>query len=345
MTKTVILDTDPGVDDAMALFYLSRHPQVCLHSITTVFGNASVEVTARNACYLVDRFNLGVPVYSGATSPLSGPRHVPELKVHGADGFGDTGLADAFVPALSSKPAWRHIADTIEANPGKITIVAIAPLTNLALALRNRPQIAEMIEEVVVMGGAFGTKGRSGNIRPNAEANFFYDPVASDEVLSGVWPVKVVGLDVTSDCILSSTQSADLAEKGGSEGRFLYDISRGYERIYRDFDGIDGFCIHDVAAAVAATNPGMFTTVERPLQVASIAGQEGHSTFASTADTATSNRRPQKVCIDVDVQSLVDTYLRVLTGVTGRDGISSEPHSRPPALEQGMVAADGTKRR
>lgn len=314
MTKTVILDTDPGVDDAMALLYLAKHPGVQLHSITTVFGNASVAVTARNAGYLVNRFGLDVPVFIGADAPLAGARYIPELKVHGNDGFGDTGCADSFCFPADNRPAWLHLADSIELEPGKITIVAIAPLTNLALALRNRPAIADKVAEVVVMGGAFGTKGRNGNIRPNAEANFFYDPQAADEVMAAGWPVTVVGLDVTTDCVLSSAESAYLASHAGEMGSFLHKISRGYEKIYRDFDGIDGFCIHDVAAAVAATDAGLFSCISGPVTVDTAAGAEGHSTFVASQVGDFASRPKHRICVDVDARRLVDSFIAVMMG-------------------------------
>lgn len=329
LTKTVILDTDPGVDDAMALLYLAKHPDVRLHSMTTVFGNASVRVTSRNASYLNDHFSLGLPVYEGAAAPLSGPRHISALRVHGSDGFGDTGIATGFRPTLSAKPAWLHIAETIEAHPSEITLLAIAPLTNLALALRHYPAIADKVAEVIVMGGAFGTKGRFGNIRPNAEANFFYDPQAADEVLAGRWPVTVVGLDVTTDCIITSTQSSDLAKSGGDAGKFLHTISRGYEKIYRDFDGIDGFCIHDVAAAVAVTNPAIFGVATGQVEVSSEPDCEGQS-LLSLGDYANGmERESQRVCIEVDSQALVDTYIEVMQSalqspLSGQEGTSIE---------------------
>lgn len=314
MTKTVILDTDPGVDDAMALFYLAMHPSVELHSITTVFGNASVAVTARNAAYLVNRFSLGVPVFVGADAPLVGARFVPDLKVHGTDGFGDTGCADRFSPSVEQKPAWQHIADSIEFEPGKITVVAIGPLTNLALALRNRPAIAGKVAEVVVMGGAFGTKGRNGNIKPYAEANFFYDAQAADEVMTAGWPLTVVGLDVTTDCILSSGASRALAVNGGEIGSFLHEISRGYEKIYRDFDGIDGFCIHDVAAAVAVTDPALFECISEPVRVDTFVGAEGRSSIAAFQTEDRLARPARRICVGVDAERLVDKYIEIILG-------------------------------
>lgn len=311
--RLVILDTDPGVDDAMAMLYLAASDQVRLHSVTTVFGNGSVQRTTRNAQYIVDRFGLDVPVFSGADKPLKGERHDPELKVHGNDGLGDTGLSETCKAAAEEKPAWQHICDTVLANKGRVTLLAIAPLTNLALALRHCPEIAEHVEQVVVMGGAFGTKGRSGNIRPYAEANFFYDAEAASAVLSAGWPLTVVGLDVTSDCILYADQANKFAVTGGDAGAFIRQISHGYEKIYRKFDGIDGFCIHDVAAVAYVLAPHLFKRVAATFAV----GVTADSLGASTAVTAA---MPPTVggggyCIEVDGQRVVADFLRSIPSI------------------------------
>lgn len=311
--RLIILDTDPGVDDAMAMLYLAASDKVRLHSVTTVFGNGSVLQTTRNAQYIVDRFGLDVPVFSGADKPLKGERHVPELKVHGNDGLGDTGLSSTCKAATEEKPAWQHICDTVLANKGRVTLLAIAPLTNLALALRHRPEIAYHVEQVVVMGGAFGTKGRSGNIRPYAEANFFYDAEAASEVLAAGWPLTVVGLDVTSDCILHSTQADKLAVTGGDVGAFIREISHGYEEIYRKFDGIDGFCIHDVAAAAYVIAPNLFRRVPAIFTIEQTADSWGASTAVTDAIPPSADRGGY--CIEVDEQRLVADFLRSIPSI------------------------------
>ncbi|WP_257549430.1 nucleoside hydrolase [Sphingopyxis sp. DBS4] len=321
-TKTVILDTDPGIDDAMALLYLSALRSVRLHAITTVFGNGSVEMTTRNAAYLVERFGLDLPIYAGAAAPLVGARHIPELKVHGEDGLGDTGLASDFPLPCMNAPAWEHMAETITANPGKISLLALGPLTNLALALRNRPEIAALTREVVVMGGAFGTHGRHGNIRPTAEANFFYDPQAADEVLAASWPVTVVGLDVSSSCILSSSQARALTVDGGDPGAFLWQISRGYERIYRIFDGADGAAIHDVAAAACLASPDLFDTRTGPLTVQTGGRSPGRSYMAKTG-----TRPLHRYCVDVDAEKLVGAFVSAIERLA-QDGRAPEPRDK-----------------
>ena len=310
--KIVIVDTDPGVDDAMALLFLHASPTVNIHSITTVFGNADVMTTTKNAAYLVDRFNLGVPVFSGANAPLARERFTPELKVHGEDGFGDTGVASAHHARDINSGAAQHIVETIKKNPGAVTLLAMAPLTNLAEALRLAPEIEDLVGGIVVMGGAFGGKGRNGNIRPHAEANIFYDPEAANLVLSARWPVTIIGLDVTLDCILSSGAASDMGRFGGEAGTFLRMISRGYEEVYRDFDGIDGCCIHDVAVAVYLVHPELFKFEESAVAV-SLSGELAGQTICAKADD---DRRRQKICRSVNAEKVVSVFIETIKSYT-----------------------------
>jgi inosine-uridine nucleoside N-ribohydrolase len=265
--KLVIVDTDPGVDDAMAILFLHASPKVQVVSLTAVFGNADVATTTQNAAYLADRFNIDVPTFEGADNPFARPRYVPELRVHGKDGYGDTNLAASYKTPDTKISAVEHIIETVKQHPHQITLLGLAPLTNFALALQKAPEIAELVAEVVIMGGAFGRKGRTGNIKPNAEANVFYDPEAADLVFAANWPVTVIGLDVTVDCMLPAKSTLGLAESGGDAGHFLWEISRGYEEVYKKFDGVDGCCIHDVAAAAYVTNPSWFKTKEHRIMV------------------------------------------------------------------------------
>lgn len=304
--KLVVLDTDPGIDDTMALLYLNALPQVELHSVTTVFGNGPVAQTTKNACFLVSRFGIDVPVHAGAGDPLVGKRFVPDLKVHGEDGLGDVGIAENAEYSPAASPASQHICDVVRANPGRVTLLAIGPLTNLANAVTEQPDIAGLVEQVVVMGGAFGTKGRWGNIRPNAEANFFYDPDAAEAVLSAPWPLTTVGLDVTSDCILTTMQIEAMQQTCGPTGKFLRLISLGYESIYREFDGLDGFCIHDVAAAAYVARPDLFTEVSADLSVGLSTSDRGRSTAEQQADSVKS------YCSDVKAEEVVRHFLSVM---------------------------------
>jgi inosine-uridine nucleoside N-ribohydrolase len=272
--RELIVDTDPGIDDAMALLFLQALRSVRIVAITTVFGNADVGITTRNARYLAGRFGIAAPVHRGASQPLRIARRPSPIHVHGHDGLGDAGALPDVAPAAltpaptpAAMPAHQRIVELLRERPGRVSILALGPLTNLALALRQDPGIAELAESVVVMGGAFGWSGRRGNVSPVAEANVRNDPDAADEVLGARWPVTVVGLDVTSHCVLPQQRALALAERGGDAGRFLWDISRGYEAIYREHDGLDGCCLHDVAAAACLVQPDLFATQRGPVRV------------------------------------------------------------------------------
>lgn len=309
--KLVIFDTDPGIDDAMALLFLKAQSSLELAAVTTVFGNAETDVTTRNAIYLTRRFGIEVPVYAGATRPLTIDRRPAPSFIHGNDGLGDAGVVQGF----SAEPAGGHAADRIveivRANPCKVTLLAVGPLTNLALALQHDPGIAALVKDVVIMGGAFAWGGRRGNATPAAEANVHNDPHAADMVFTAEWPVTAIGLDVTSHCVATHADAADLAE-AGEAGRFLWDISRGYEALYRRRNQVDGCCLHDVAAAAYLVAPDLFMLRSGAVRVVTegiaigqtIQKPDGH-TFGPNAWDG----HPSKlVAADADCAGIVDCY-------------------------------------
>lgn len=300
--KRIILDTDPGVDDALALIYLRAQPCLRLEAITTVFGNADIDTTTRNALYLRDRFAPGTPVYRGAEAPLSRPRGASPVHVHGHNGLGDIDLGDVAPSAPEAGSAAESIIALVRVYPGEITLLAIGPLTNLALALRAAPDIANLVDQVVVMGGAFGEGGRGGNVTPFAEANIHNDPEASAEVLAAAWPVTLVGLDVTGLCVLSTAAIRGLARDGGETGRFVETVSRDYVAAYGRFDGLDGCCLHDVAAAAYVQEPELFKTQTAGMSVTLKGERAGQTQWDLDG-------RAQTACLGVDVPLLVAHFL------------------------------------
>lgn len=317
-TKRVIVDTDPGIDDAMTLLFLRSRADVRIELITTVFGNGGVAVTTRNASYLARRFGIDAPIHEGADTPLCMPRRTLATHVHGADGLGDTGVAEGTVADTASGGAAEAIIRLVRDNPGEISILALGPLTNLAHAIELDEGIASLVREVVVMGGAFGYSGRRGNVSPVAEANVANDPHAADIVLGSAWPVTMVGLDVTSHCILPHAAARAIAEEGGAEGRLLWDISRNYEQLYRQHDGIDGCCIHDVAAAACLVVPELFEPVNGPIRVATEGLAIGETIQKPDSMTyppsAWDDRPSQKACRTVDATQLIALYVATVTG-------------------------------
>lgn len=307
----VVFDTDPGIDDAMALLFLKAQSRLKLAAVTTVFGNAETDMTTRNALYITQRFGIDAPVYAGATQPLTIARRPAPIFIHGTDGLGDVDVVNGF----SAKPAEGHAAERIveivRANPGRVTILAVAPLTNLALALQRDPGIATLVKDVVIMGGAFAWGGRRGNATPVAEANVHNDPHAADMVFTAAWPVTAIGLDVTSHCVASHDDAAELAESGEA-GRFLWDISRGYEELYRRRNLVDGCCLHDVAAAAYLVAPELFTLRSGPVRVVTEGIAIGQSIQKLDEHTFGPNAwdgHPSKlVAANADFAGIVESY-------------------------------------
>ncbi|WEK51412.1 MAG: nucleoside hydrolase [Candidatus Kaistia colombiensis] len=312
----VIYDTDPGIDDAMALLFLEYAPEVDLVGITTVLGNASIETTTRNALFLKQYFNIQAPVARGAARPLvlepaDEPHHI-----HGVNGLGDVPIPETLAVTEHELPAHRFIIDMVRKHPHEITIVAVGRMTNLALALREDPGIAELVKEVVIMGGAFGYAGHSGNVTPVAEANIIGDPHAADEMFAAKWPIVVVGLDVTQECVMTTTYMQELREKGGKAGQFCWDISRVYEDFYRAATGIDGIFVHDSSAVAYLLDPSLFATRSGPIKVVT----EGIAIGQTIQKPSTRSFPPtpwdglpdHKICIAVDGPRFLDLYFKVI---------------------------------
>ncbi len=258
--QKVIFDTDPGVDDALALYYLHRHPDVELIGITTVFGNAPVALTTRNALFLKEAWGIDAPVAAGAAGPVGagGTEHWP-VHIHGHDGLGNIGVPEP-AGAPDPRPAHQLIIDLVRAHPGEVSLVAVARMTNLACALYEAPEIGGMVRQVILMGGAFAVPG---NITPAAEANIFGDATAADAVFAAPWPVLAVGLDVTRQVEMTRAEIDELGAIG-PDLALLRDLSLDYVGFYEALRH-RGMVVHDCCACVALTDPALFRT--RPARV------------------------------------------------------------------------------
>jgi len=315
--KTILLDTDPGVDDAMALLFLHRHPAARLLGITTVFGNAEVETTTRNALHLCERFGIAAPVARGAARPLRREPRGAAVEVHGEDCLGNLGVAGHGARAADARPAHRFIVDALRAHPGEVSLLALGPLTNLALALAEAPEIAGLAREVVVMGGAFGIGGQGGNVSPVAEANMLSDPHAADAVFTAAWPVSIVGLDVTHRVLMDPAAFERLREQGGAEGEFIWRASRHYVDFYGRYLGVQGCYVHDASAAAFVLAPELFDTRAGPVRVV----DEGLA-VGQTIQRATGRRYlqgeawqglpDQRVCSAVQADAVLDLFMGTL---------------------------------
>ena len=311
MPRRVIFDTDPGVDDAMALFFLLRSPELELEAITTVFGNVDVEQTTRNALILLDVAGRAeIPVAGGAGRPLMPHR---QRQQGGALVHGDNGLGGVSLPAPSrsagSQRAAELIVERVMAAPGEITLVAVGPLTNIALATCLEPRIVENVRELIVMGGAATVPG---NVTPLAEANFHNDPEAASIVVAAGYKLALVGLDVTLQALIEPGQVDVLRERGGEVGAFIHAISSHYGARYLRRTGRSGFPMHDSAAILYAVDPGYFATEHWYVEI--------ETTSPRGAGMVMTDRRGRwgqppnaDVCIGIDAPRFLRLYLDRLT--------------------------------
>ncbi|HJT56648.1 MAG TPA: nucleoside hydrolase [Ktedonobacteraceae bacterium] len=247
----IMLDTDPGIDDAFALFLALASPEVQLEAITTVSGNVDVDKTTRNALTLLELTGrTDIPVARGCAQPL-----VREI-VNAGHVHGDNGLGGVILPEPRIRPVSPHavevIIEKIMAAPGEITLVPIGPLTNVALALRAEPRIAENVREVVIMGGALRVPG---NDTPTAEFNIFADPHAAHIVLHAGWPIRLVSLDVTTATLLQREQVDMLAQNGSPVTRLMRQMLDHYFDTFGPKYGVTAFQMHDPLCLAAAFRP------------------------------------------------------------------------------------------
>jgi len=315
----VIFDTDPGIDDAMALLFLAASPEVELIGITTTFGNGTIETTTRNALYLAERFGIAAPVARGAGVPLVGEPGDPPDFVHGGNGLGNVELPAIIARQPDPRPAHKLIIDLVRANPGEVEIVAVGRMTNLALALREDPGIAALVKQVVIMGGAFGINGVLGNVTPAAEANIWGDPLAADEVTAAAWPLTMVGLDVTQQTRMPTEYLRALADDGGEAGQFIWDISRFYEDFHQK-GGVDSIFVHDSSAVAYLLRPELFETRLGAIRVVSD-GLAFGMTIQKPASVSYppgdwDGRPAHRVCTGVNAEGLRQLYRATLRNLS-----------------------------
>lgn len=282
----ILYDTDPGIDDAMALFLALSSPEIEIVGVTTVFGNTHVEATTRNALNLLNFAGRpDIPVAKGAGRPMVLPLGKTGEFVHGDDGMGNIGWTGANNPdqKLLDKPAAQFIVETIMANPGEITLVAVGPMTNVGLALQLEPRIAQAVRNVVIMGGSVLAPG---NVSPTAEANIHNDPHASALLFSAPWDVTMAGLDVTSAVRMDESFFGDLRNSGNRFGQFIGQIIPFYQTFHRERYGYEngGTDTHDPSAFAYLIDPTLFedhrwsvvVPVDGPSAGTTIADRRGH---------------------------------------------------------------------
>ncbi len=308
MPRKLIIDTDPGVDDAIAILMALAASQLDVIALTTVFGNASTDVTTTNALTLLEIADRAdIPVARGASKPIASNYIGPVPQVHGHNGLGD-----APFPPPQLAPVAETAADFLYAgvaeHAGEVTILALGPLTNLAVALQQHPDLPSLVDEVVIMGGNALVPG---NATPVAEANINNDPEAADLVFGADWDVTMVGLDVTHQINLSSAAIKRITIADTPAARLLADALPLYQGFFEARMGIDGIYVHDPSTIAFLLEPGAFTTQAWPIRVETESFSRG-KTWPNLGDTDDSappawRGRPRvKVCTDADAQRVLD---------------------------------------
>lgn len=255
--RKIIIDTDPGQDDAAAIMlaFGSRN-ELDVLGITTVAGNVPLSLTSRNAriiCELCDRTD--VKVYAGADAPLKRPLVTAE-HVHGKTGLDGPELTDPTMP-LQLSHAVDFIVDTLRNEPpGTVSLCTLGPLTNIALALQKAPDIASRVGELVMMGGGFF---EGGNITPAAEFNIYVDPEAADVVFKSGIPIVMMPLDVTHKVLTFKTRVEKLRAIGSRPAIALVEMLEFFERFDVEKYGSDGGPLHDPTVIAYLLRPGLFT--------------------------------------------------------------------------------------
>ena len=324
--KRVLIDTDPGIDDAAAILLALASPELEVVAVTTIFGNASVQTCTANALRVLEAAGCArIPVYMGAGKPLLRPANEGWAShIHGGDGLGglrgDSGDPDASVgdrsvesptSGIQDKHAAVAIVDAAMASPGELTVLALGRMTNVALALSLEPRIADSVREIVVMGGAVTVPG---NVSGVATANLHEDPEAAAIVYRSGAPIVQVGLDVCNRVTVSPSQLEAIGNVGHPATALLSEATSYLRRAYIRTGRIgrdDGVRYNDMPAIGYAMDPGLFTARLAYVEI------ETHSDLTKGQTVADWNApEPNaRICLGVDAEALTALFTgRLRTG-------------------------------
>ncbi len=321
MSKRILLDTDPGIDDACAILLALASPELSLEGLSIVHGNCSAEQGTRNALSVLELANAGhVPVARGCELPLV------QTSLLAPETHGHTGLGYAKLPEPRTRPVVRHgidfLIEKILASPGEITLLAIGPLTNVALAIRQEPRIAETLKELIIMGGALRHEG---NTTALAEFNTYVDPHAAHIVYHAGIPTTLVPLDVTYQCILTPGDIKRLQRIDSPITTFVADATRFYMEFHDEYQQIEGCVINDPLALALTFAPELCTYRELPVDV-DLSG--GISMGKTIADFYNYEKKAanMKVALGVRARNFIELFLERIEDLAGSmlSGAASE---------------------
>ncbi len=306
MARKVIIDCDPGIDDAVALTLALASPRLEVVAVTATAGNVSAEQANRNLEAVIQLLDLPRRPRIGAASPHERAPALDGRAIHGPDGLG--GASPPVSQRHNQHPAEKVICDAVHAAPGQVTIVCLGPLTNLARALRIDPELPNLVGQIIMMGGSvLGI----GNVTPAAEFNMYYNPEAAQQVFRSPTTKTLVPLDVTSQVVFSFDFLDELPDELTRAGGLLRKVVPYAFRAYRQELGLEVIHLHDAVALIAAIHPELFETQEMAGDVET----RGELTTGATVF----DRRPTvrwrttlEVATDVDAVAVHDSIIRGL---------------------------------
>ena len=299
MAIKLIIDTDPGIDDAMALFYAISDPNIDLLALTTVFGNVTTMQASRNALFLLKTAGIDIPVAQGLLQPRELPAFPPSALVHGSEGFGTLQVPKQTAQVIA-EPAPEFLVRMARKHKGELVLSAIGPLTNVAAALDIDSEFCHNLKRIVVMGGSLGA---GGNITTAAEANIYHDPHAADFVFRNGCNITLVGLDVTNRIICPRSYFAQLAEQSPILGGLLYKMADFYIDFYETVGKFAGCGMHDPSALIACSAPELFVTEDHKLRVICSGDRSGE-----TVSDQNLAAEVVKVCVGVNIFSVKQKF-------------------------------------
>ncbi|XP_020247744.1 probable uridine nucleosidase 1 [Asparagus officinalis] len=311
--EKLIIDTDPGIDDSMTILMAFQSSEVEVIGLTTVFGNCHAEDATRNALLLCEiAGHPEIPVAEGSQEPLKGGKPCVSDFVHGSDGIGNL-----FLPPPSGnkleQSAYEFLVDKVSQYPSEVSVLALGPLTNLALAIKRDSSFASKVKKIVILGGAFFT---SGNVNPAAEANIYGDPEAADIVFTCGAEIVVVGINITTQAILSDADIFDIRNSKGRHAQFLGDITKFYRDWHVKSDGVHGIFLHDPVCFTALLRPDLFTFKKGVVRVETQGICAGHTLMDQglkkwNSSNPWSGYSPVSVAWTVDVPKVI-AYVKEL---------------------------------
>lgn len=315
--KKLIIDTDPGIDDAMAIFVALQSPEVEVIGLTTIFGNVYTSLATKNALHLLEiagRTDIPVAEGSQVTFTKGTKLRIADF-VHGGDGLGNQNF-----PPPKGKPIEQSAVDFLieqtKLYPGEVTVVALGPLTNIALAIESDPAFCKNVGRIAILGGAFSVNG---NVNPAAEANIFGDPEAADTVYTSGADILAVGLNVTHQVVLTDSDRDKLAQSDGKFAQYLCKVLDCYFSYHHDAYLMKGVYLHDPAALLVAIDPSLVTCTEGIIRVQTSGITRGLTLFYNRqkkfAETTEWTDKPAvKVAVTVDAPQVVKLMMDRLMG-------------------------------